>query len=194
MTSDVIFIMGPQGSGKGTQGRILAQRLSFFFWDMGAILREEKDLKIRGEQTVAEVIANGTLLSDEEVLLVFRDKIKKIPSDRGIVFDGIPRRIGQAEEVVDYFRERVRNNMTTLFLDIPHEETFKRLLLRAKVEGRADDTPEGIEFRLKQYEEATVPMFEYMRANTDFIEIDGRPPIPEVTRAIFQALGLENGN
>jgi len=185
MTPDVIFIMGPQGSGKGTQGKILADRLGFFFWDTGAILREEKDLKIRGERT-----GDGTLLSDEEVLLVFRDKIKKIPSDRGIVFDGIPRRIGQAEEVVDYFRERGRNNMTTLFLDIPHEETFKRLLLRAKIEGRADDTPEGIEFRLKQYEEATVPMFEYMRANTDFIEIDGRPPIPEVTAAINKALGL----
>lgn len=190
MLPDAIFIMGPQGSGKGTQARILAERLGFFHWDMGAILRASSDFKFSDGRTIGDIIDTGTYLTDAQLIEVIKDKLDELPADKGIIFDAVPRRMGQAEFLMDWLRRRGKNNLATIFLDLHKEESIKRLILRSKTENRADDTPEGIENRLRQYEEATVPILDYMRRNTKFFEIDGRPPIPEVAAQINRALGL----
>ena len=190
MKYNVIFITGPQGSGKGTQAKILARKLDFFYWEMGAVLRENREWKLTGGKTVGELIDGGTLLSDEQVLEVFKAKMKYLPVDKGIIFDGIPRRIGQAEYLMKFLKEQGRTSFMTVFLDVPKEESVKRLLLRATIEHRADDTPDGIAYRIKQYEEATVPMLGYLRKETVFLDVDGSPSIPEVERNIEDALQI----
>lgn len=188
MNFDTIFIIGPQGSGKGTQARILAEKLNLFYWEMGGVLRnlakEETDL---GRQ-VSELINNGVLLTDELLLSVFKDRMSAIPLDKGVIFDGVPRRIGQAEFVLKFLKEQGRSNFVTLFIDLPKEESLNRLLARAEKEGRKDDTKEAIEYRLQQYEQDTVPVLDYLKENSKFINIDGKPPVDEVTSAIDQAL------
>jgi adenylate kinase family enzyme len=78
----------------------------------------------------------------------------------------------------------------TIFLDVPHDESVKRLLHRAETEGRKDDTKESIERRLMQYVAETVPVLDHLRTCTTFLAIDGRPSIPAVTEEIDKKLGL----
>ncbi len=187
---DTIFFIGPQGSGKGTQAKKLAERLGFFYWEMGGILRHiaggDSDLG----RTVKDLIERGVLLTDEMLLKVVAQYLDTIPTDKGIIFDGIPRRIGQAEFLINYLRDHGRKDMVTLFIDLPHEESLNRLLLRATTEGRKDDTREAIEFRLQQYEQDTVPVLNYLKQFSLLITIDGRPSIEQVGAAIDQALQL----
>ncbi|OGZ01918.1 MAG: hypothetical protein A2946_02680 [Candidatus Liptonbacteria bacterium RIFCSPLOWO2_01_FULL_53_13] len=191
MKTDIIFIVGPQGSGKGTQAKLLAEKLGFFWWDMGQVLREERDWKLKDSMTVGEIIDKGILLSDEQVLEVFKARMAKLPPGKGVIFDGIPRRVGQADYLFDFLKKQGKDDFITLYVSLPREESMKRLLRRAAIEMRSDDTPEGIELRLKQYEDATLPVLEYLKAHTKFIQIDGTPAIPEVTREIEKALELE---
>jgi adenylate kinase len=191
MDLDAIFIIGPQGSGKGTQAKILAEKLEFFHWNMGAVLRENHEYKFSDGETVGGIIDKGGLLPDDKLLETFKYKSNILPTDKGLIFDGIPRRLEQAYFIIDFLRSGNRKKFVTIFINIPKEETFKRLLLRAEKEKRRDDSNEGIEFRLKQYEKDTKPVLDYLKKETTFIEVDGRPSIPEVTKSIDQALGLE---
>jgi len=184
----VFFILGPQGSGKSTQAKILAQKFDLFYWEMGDILRELGQGNTPLGKQVRELTDQGVLLSDEMIIEVAKQKLHELPSDRGIIFSGIPRRTGQGVFLLEYLRSNGWTNLITLYIDVPRAEGVKRLLLRANAEHRVDDTPEAIDFRLKQFEEAIAPVVEHLKVSTRFITIDGTPPIPEVTREIDEAL------
>ncbi len=190
MDYDAIFMIGPQGSGKGTQGKRLAEKLNFFFWEMGGVLREILKEKTPLAEKVS-IINQGVLLTDDLIIEVLKEKLNAIPRERGVIFDGVPRRLGQAEFLLDFLKnERGKKRFATIAIDLPREETFKRLSIRAQKEGRADDTPEAIDSRLRQYEEAIQPTLAYLRKETTFIPIDGLPPVEEVAKAVDAALGI----
>ncbi|MBI5220743.1 MAG: nucleoside monophosphate kinase [Candidatus Liptonbacteria bacterium] len=186
--SDAIFFIGPQGSGKGTQARLLAERLGFFYWEMGGISRELTREDSPLGRRAKELNDQGILFPDDMIFEMVRSRLSQIPAGQGIVFDGIPRRLNQAHFLLDLLRSLGRTSFLTIHLPIPQEESLKRLLLRAEIEKRVDDTREKIERRLEQYAEETLPVVEYLRAATKFVEIDGQPPIPEVTKEINAAL------
>lgn len=191
MDLNTIFFIGPQGSGKGTQAKLLAQKLGFFHWDMGAICRETAAQDSDFGKEVKNIINQGIYLSDEMLIKVAEHKLNTIKSDMGVIFDGIPRRLGQAKFLINFLTKQGRNNFITIFLNLPEEETFKRLKLRAEKEGRADDNEEAIKLRLNQYYEATMPVLDYLKTNTNFLEIDGTPAIEKVTKSVNIALGLK---
>lgn len=188
MQYEVVFFIGPQGSGKGTQARLLAERLGFYFWEMGGILREAATEESEHGLKVKDMLARGVLFPDEFLLEIAGKKLESIPKDTGIIFDGIPRRLGQAEFLLDFLRNQGRSNFVTIFIDLPMEESFKRLLLRAQKEGREDDTEEAIRFRLEQYHKDTLPVLDFLRENSTFVTIDGSPSIEVVTEQINLAL------
>ncbi len=190
MDFDTIFFIGPQGSGKGTQAKRLAQRLGFFYWEMGGIFREVSKEDTPIGRRAKEMHDQGILFPDDFLIEISKMRLAAIPAGQGIIFDGVPRRLGQAEFLVDYLKQINHTKMVTLFIDLPREESFKRLLLRAEQENRPDDTKERIEFRLQQYEEDTLPVLGYLRQHTEFITIDGQPSVDEVTAAINSALHL----
>ena len=148
MQIDAIFILGPQGSGKGTQARILAEKLGFFYYESGAILREKRDIKTPSGETIGEILDKGILLSDEMIYEIFKSKQAELPAGGGIIFDGIPRRLAQAEFLVDFLKNSGKTNLVSLFVNIPREESIKRLLLRAEIEKRADDTAEALQEKM----------------------------------------------
>ena len=189
---DAIFILGPQGSGKGTQGRLLAEKLGFFFWEMGGVLRANRDFVLADGEKVGEILDRGAYLSDAQLFEILNLKLPEIPDGKGIIFDAIPRRIGQAEFILKWLAERGNKNLVTIFLNLPREESLRRLMLRAEIEKRADDTLAAIRSRLKLYEEVTLPILDYMRTHTKFIEIDGSPSVSEVTNEIDKAMGLNS--
>jgi adenylate kinase len=189
MDFDVIFIAGPQGSGKGTQGKKLADKLGFLFFGMGATLREIKE---EHSPLAAQLsgVDGGTLLSDAVIIEILKDRLPRIPAGQKIIFDGVPRRLGQADFLVSYLRERGYKSIATIFLDLPREESVKRLLFRAKHEDRVDDTPEAIETRFKFYDVEMKPTLDYLRHETAFFDIDGSPSADEVEKGIYAALGI----
>lgn len=190
MSYDAIFILGPQGSGKGTQARLLAEKLNFFFWDTGAVLRKHAEVITASGERAGDILKTGRLFTDEELLSVVKTELEDLPREQGIVFDGIPRRIGQAEFLFSLLASFGKKRFATVFLGIPLEESRRRLLLRAEKEKRSDDTLAAIERRLADYEANTVPMLPFVRAHTDFFEIDGVPAVEVVEKSISRILGI----
>lgn len=195
MLPDVIFMIGPSGAGKGTQSRVLGERFGYFHWDMGSILREMRDELLPLDpagRTIGEFITAGNFLIDDQLYGIITERLRRLPPNQKIIFDGVPRRLGQAEYLVRHLRERGHLRFATVYLNISPEETHRRLSIRRETEGRADDHPEAINLRLKQFEEATRPVLEYLRKEGAFVEIDGHPSIPEVTTEIItKALDLQ---
>ncbi len=189
MNYNIIFIAGPQGSGKGTQGKKLAEKLGFLFWEMGGTLRAI----LAQDGPLAKKIlatAHGTLHTDELIIEVLKEQLPLVPPDMGIVFDGVPRRRGQGEFLVEYLKERGMEKMATIFIDLPREECVKRLLLRAQHESRVDDTPEAIAQRFRDYDETIKPAMDYLKEKTTFITIDGSPSPDEIAASINKVLGI----
>ncbi|HVO28579.1 MAG TPA: nucleoside monophosphate kinase [Candidatus Paceibacterota bacterium] len=189
MDFEVIFIAGPQGSGKGTQGKKLADKLGFLFWGMGGTLRAISQEGTPLAEKIA-VMEDGTLISDDVIIEVLRERLPYVPREMGIVFDGVPRTAAQAGFLIPFLRGEGRRKMATVFLDLPRGESVKRLLLRARKEARADDTPEGIEKRFRYYDEMMAPTIAYLKKETTFLDIDGRPSVEEIAGNINTALGV----
>jgi len=189
MTPEIIFIVGPQGCGKGTQGKKLAEQLGFFFWGMGKILREiAAEKSALSEKVIA--IDKGALLPDEVIFEVVMQRLPFLIHEKGIVFDGIPRRIEQGHFLLQYLRASGRKEMATVLIDLPREESVKRLLERAKKENRVDDTPDAIEMRFHYYDQAIKPTIEYLEHETKFVKVNGEQPIDKVFADIERELGL----
>ena len=191
MQLNTIFFIGPQGSGKGTQAKLLAGRLNFFYWEMGGILREVAKEQSELGAEVKQLIDNGILLPDGALLKVVKSRLSQIPKEQGVIFDGIPRRLKQAEFLLNFIKTQGREEFATIFIDLPKEESLNRLLLRGQKENRADDTKEKIELRLQQYYNDTLPVVDFLKQQTQFFEIDGRPSVNEVTQDINQSLNLD---
>jgi len=190
MDFDIIFIAGPQGSGKGTQGKKLADKLGFFFFGMGAMLRAIQAENIQFAQKIT-LLDQGTLLPDEIIIEILKQRLADVPTSTKIIFDGVPRRIGQAEFLVPFLRGRGYGAMATVFIDLPREDSIKRLSLRAQSEQRVDDTPDAIGRRFEYYDETMPAVGEYLKSNTKFISIDGRSSPDEVEKNVDAALGIK---
>lgn len=191
-TFDIIFIAGPQGSGKGTQGKRLADKLGFLFWGMGGILRDmQSDVAFASKTALLD---KGTLLPDDVIVDILKEKLMadsfSAANAHGIIFDGVPRRVGQAEFLVPFLRERGFHSFATVFIDLPRQDSIKRLMARAEKENRGDDTSEAIERRFEYYDETMPAVMEYLKKETTFIEIDGRPSADEVERSVDAAVGI----
>jgi len=190
MDFDAIIFIGPQGSGKGTQAKLFAEKLGFFYLGTGAMLREIATHDDALGRQVKETIDHGKLLDDATMLGIVEKEIAAVPKNKGIIFDGIPRRLSQAEYLMNFLKSDGRVRAATVFLSLPHDASVNRLVKRAEIEGRKDDTRELIEFRLDQYEHETIPVLDYLKTVTRFFEIDGTPPPEAVTQEIAKALAV----
>jgi adenylate kinase len=190
MDFDAIIFIGPQGSGKGTQAKLFAEKLGFFYFGTGAMLREMATHSDELGRKIKETIDQGNLLDDATVFEIVEEKMKMVPQGQGIILDGIPRRLAQAGHLMVFLKSTGRTRVATVFLSLPHDESVVRLMKRAEIEGRKDDTRERIEFRLGQYERETVPVLDYLKTTTQFFAIDGTPPPADVTKEIAQAFGI----
>lgn len=187
---DAIFMVGPQGSGKGTQGKVLAEKINFFYWEMGAILREEAKKDTPFGKKVKGLIDAGHLLEDEELYRILNTELPEVIKHKRILFDGVPRRVGQGAYLIHYLTQNGFNQFATIVIDVPKEESIKRLLERAHHEFRTDDTPDKIAYRLDLYEKETLPVIKFLEGIGDIHHVDGVGSIKDITNRINQALDL----
>jgi adenylate kinase len=183
-----ILLLGPQGSGKGTQAKRLGEEYGLAHISTGDILREEIDADTELGKEVEPILASGGLVPDQTMIRLIHERLKQSDAQNGFVLDGFPRTEPQAE-ALDEMLQQIARPLTVVFaLDISDESTRERLLKRASREGREDDTPEAIERRLRTYHEQTQPLVEHYRTRGNLVSIHADRPIDTVFAEIQKAL------
>jgi adenylate kinase len=183
-----ISLLGPQGSGKGTQAQRIAASYGLPHIATGDMLRQEAAARTPIGRRVRPILDAGELVPDDLMIDVIRERLDKDDVQDGFILDGFPRTMAQAEALDSMLREIDRPLTIVLQLEVPEEECVKRLLKRAAQENRADDTPEAIRTRLALYRRETEPLVEYYRAQGSLVGIPGDRPVDEVFGSIQEAL------
>ncbi len=202
-----IIILGPQGSGKGTQAKLLADKFKLEHIELGDALREIKKKNTVLGKKVAQIIDKGRMVPLQLIVKIVDEKVAIVSADKGIIFDGTPRRSAEIKALEKILKKNGRDITHVFFVQISQKETINRLSKRyicqkcgkifiieknnvnklkkcPKCNGdiirRKDDTPEGIKQRLKLYKERTFPVVEYYRQKQKLIEINGEQPPEKV--------------
>jgi adenylate kinase len=183
-----ILLLGPQGSGKGTQGKLIAAEYGIPHVATGDILRAAIAAETELGQKVKPIYDAGQLVPDDLMIDLIRERLGEDDARVGFVLDGFPRTMRQAEALDEMLRE-VDHDLDVVFeLQLPDEVGRQRMLKRAAEEGRADDTPEAIDKRLRIYHEETYPLVEYYRSRGHLVGIHADQTIPAVFAEIQSAL------
>lgn len=195
-----VVFSGPQGSGKGTQVLLLKEFLergggSVLHVEMGGLLRALVQTASYAGKRVAEVIDDGEILPSFVPISIFtRELFDKFTGKEHLIFDGVARRIEQSQMLNDELNFFGRTPYDIVLLEIPKEESLKRLKERASIEGRVDDLDEErVLRRLGWYEEHVVPALrEFEKLGQRVHYVDGLGTVEEVHKRILSALGLAN--
>jgi adenylate kinase len=183
-----ILLLGPQGAGKGTQARRIADEYAVPHIASGDMLRAAISDGTPLGKDVEAVVNAGELVSDELMIALIRERLTEEDTRDGFILDGFPRTTGQAEALDRLLREIGRRFGVIFALQIPDAVAFERLRLRAQVEGRADDTDDAIRRRLENYHRETEPLIEYYRVRGNLVPIHGDRSEGEVFAEIQAAL------
>jgi adenylate kinase len=183
-----ILLLGPQGAGKGTQAKRIADEYGIAHVASGEILRAEMAAGTQLGRRVKDVYDRGDLVSDDLMIELIKTRLGQADTDAGFILDGFPRTTVQAEALDRMFGEIGRRFDVVFALLIPDEIAFERLRRRAEIEGRPDDTDEAIRRRLDNYHRETSPLIEYFRTRGNLVPIHGERSENEVFGEIQQAL------
>jgi len=183
-----VLLLGPQGSGKGTQARLIAEAYEIPHVGTGDMLREAIASGEELGRRVQPIVDAGQLVPDHLMVELIRERLSRDDAREGFVLDGFPRTLAQAEALDGVLRELGRELDIVLELQVPEAVSIQRLLERARLEGRSDDTPEGIRTRLSLYRDNTQPLVEYYRARSKLVGIHGDRDVQQVFSEIQQAI------
>jgi adenylate kinase len=183
-----LLLIGPPGSGKGTQGERLAERLGLVHISSGDLLRAEVDAGTPIGRKVASIMRAGELVPDIVIMALLLRPVIEAAEDRGYLLDGFPRTVEQAELVRHAAADAEVAPDAVVYLDVPRDELVRRILARAQIEGRVDDNEETVQARLKVFDEATLPLVEHYRGRGLLHVIDANQAADAVTTAIIAAL------
>ena len=209
-----LIFLGPQGAGKGTQVRLLAEEINLVVIDLGAVLREiaKEDTEL-GRKVEETIHGRGELVEPELAAEVMKQKLLKISPEQGVVIDGFPRTLLQYQLMKKFWPQTGRlDDYQVVFIDLSEEEAIQRLSTRLTCElcgavyvagtaescencggnliHRADDRPEAIHQRLEIYNAETLPMIKELEQEGRVVRIDGAPAVDEVHREILKKLNL----
>jgi adenylate kinase len=180
--------MGPPGAGKGTQASFIAEHFKIPAISTGDIFRANVSKGTPLGVKAQGYMDAGEYVPDEVTNLMVRDRIDEPDAASGFLLDGYPRTLAQVEELDGMIKFTGHRLDAVVVLTVDQEEIVARLLQRAEVEGRADDTEDVIRRRQEIYGEQTEPLIEVYRDRGILVEVDGMGEVAEVTQRIFDAL------
>jgi adenylate kinase len=183
-----LLIVGPQGSGKGTQGIRIAEAFGVPAVSTGDVFRGAVAGGTELGQQVKAIIEAGDLVPDELTSAVVRDRLSQQDAAEGFLLDGYPRNVAQVMHLDEFLEGRDEELDAVIELVVPRDESISRIALRAAEQGRSDDTEEVIANRLAIYERETAPILEIYRTRDIVDRIDGVGSLDEITARIIAAL------
>jgi adenylate kinase len=182
-----LLLLGPQGSGKGTQAKRIAAAHGLPHVSTGDMFRALDESTPLGRQ-VLEIMARGELVPDEVTIQMIRERLAADDAVHGFILDGFPRNLAQARALDAMLAEIGRTLDAILFFDLPDDIARERMRRRAVEEDRPDDTPEAMERRLAIYHRETEPVVEHYRATGRLVPLHAGRTIGEVYAEIESAL------
>lgn len=188
-----ILLLGPQGSGKGTQAKRIASEYGLAHVATGDMFRDAIARRTPLGVQVEPILASGQLVPDELTIGLIRERLSEEDAQNGFILDGFPRNEAQAEALDELLAELGRPLDVIFVFQIPDEVCIERMLKRSREEGRVDDTPEVIAQRLRIYHTETAPLIDRYLATVKVVGIHADRPIDEVWREVQAALEQVEG-
>lgn len=186
-----VLLIGPPGSGKGTQGERLAQRLELEHIAAGDLLRAEVEAGTPLGRQASELMRRGDLVPDAVIIELLMPTVLAAAENNGYLLDGFPRSMEQAVEARKLIERVGASPDAVIYLEAPREELIRRIVSRAQLEGRVDDNEQTVANRLEVFDEATHPLVDYYRGRGLLHVVDANQDEDEVTAAILAALELD---
>ncbi|MFL0460648.1 adenylate kinase [Kytococcus sedentarius] len=183
-----MIILGPPGAGKGTQAALIAERYGIPAISTGDIFRANIKAETELGKQVKEITASGALVPDELTNRIVEDRLAQTDAQEGFLLDGYPRNLGQVEALDAMLRATGQSLDVVIELVVDTEEVVQRLLKRAEIEGREDDTEEVVRHRMDVYTEQTTPLSEAYDKRGLLERVDGLGEVDEVTARITEVL------
>ena len=183
-----IVIFGAPGSGKGTQSERIVEKFGIDHISTGDVLRAEIAAGSELGKSAKALIDNGQLIPDAMMIDILAAKLDTFVDSKGVIFDGFPRTIAQAEALKAMLNERGQDVTAMIELDVPEDELMTRLLKRGQLSGRADDNEETIKKRLGVYNEQTSPLKEWYKNEGKHCYINGLGDLDRIFADIVSAI------
>lgn len=183
-----IVIFGAPGSGKGTQSERIVEKYGINHISTGDVLRAEIKNGTELGKTAKGYIDQGQLIPDELMIDILASVFDSFKDSKGVIFDGFPRTIAQAEALKKMLTERGQDVSVMVDLDVPEEELMVRLIKRGKDSGRADDNEETIKKRLHVYHSQTAPLIDWYKNEKKYQHINGLGTMEGIFAEICEAV------
>ena len=184
-----IVIFGAPGSGKGTQSARLIDAYGLYHISTGELLRDHIKRGTELGVTADQFISKGQLIPDDLMIRILDDVLEnEAAAKKGVVFDGFPRTIPQADALEELLAKRGSQLDAVIGLDVPEDELVHRMLARGKETGRADDNIETIKNRLDVYHNQTLPLRKYYEEKGKYIAVNGTGIVDEIFANISRQL------
>jgi adenylate kinase len=190
-----LIIYGPEGSGKGTQGKMVAEKFGLPIYTSGDLVRDaaEHDKGLIGE-ACRKALSEGRYVPDSEMYVLWKNKLKSEEAIKGFLLDGFPRNIRQAKFLTRKISKYGYDIDTMIYLTLTDEEATKRLVKRNRklFEGSTEshDSPERVQHRLQIYREQEAELLKFFKEQNKVLEVNANQPAEQVFADIVKGLGV----
>lgn len=179
-----IIIFGAPGSGKGTQSELIIEKYGLHHISTGDVLRNEIAKGSELGKTANDYISRGSLVPDELIISILDNMLEERMPEKGIIFDGFPRTVSQAEALQKMLNKRGQKISVVIGLDVSEDELTMRLIKRGETSGRSDDNEETIKNRIQVYRKNTEPLTDYYKQAGIYCPIEGKGSVEEIADRI----------
>jgi adenylate kinase len=185
-----VVILGPPGSGKGTQAAMLVEHLGVPHISTGALLRDAAKKGTKLGIKAKAIIDRGDLVPDEIMLGIVEERLGQDDVANGFILDGYPRNVAQAKSLDEMLERLGQPVEEAIHIDVDEDVIIQRIATRAKLEGRSDDTEETVRNRLRVYAEQTAPVADYYEEAGLLTRVWGHGGIDEILQRILSVLDI----
>lgn len=183
-----LLLIGPPGSGKGTQADVIANHFGIKHISSGELLRQHITGQTAVGRVAAAYVTRGDLVPDGIVMDILRRPVEAGSKEGGYVLDGFPRTVAQAESAYLIAKDLGARVQVALYLDVPRNELIARMSRRSETEGRDDDKESVMRHRIEVFEELTTPLLDYYAAREILLRVDGARPVQDVSASAIAEL------